>query len=123
MISQSDLVALIEAHRLPLSDEKDLQAELARVFDVAGIIYQREVSLSFADIPDFMVFGAPGLTRGIAVEVKIKGQRRAIYRQIERYCAHEDVTGLVLATNVPMGVPDTIHGKPVALARLSRGWL
>lgn len=132
---RADIIALIETHRLPLSDEKDLQAELAAVLGGAGISYRREVRLSATDIVDFMVWdladsqlspddavsrlGAPAL----AIEVKIKGQRRAIYRQLERYCAHDDVAELVLATNVPMGLPDAINGKPVALARLSRGWL
>ncbi|WP_316234641.1 hypothetical protein [Bradyrhizobium sp. SZCCHNR1020] len=114
---RNDIIALIESARLPLADEKILQAELARLFDGAGIVYRREVRLSAADIVDFMI------ADGLAIEIKIKGQRRAIYKQLERYCAHAHVGEIVLATNVAMGLPDAINGKPVGLARLGRGWL
>ncbi|MGJ4888924.1 hypothetical protein ACQR1Y_12060 [Bradyrhizobium sp. HKCCYLRH3099] len=119
-----EIVNLIEVHRLPLQDEKATQAELARVLDGADELHQREVRLSAADIVDFMLpLVADQYAGGIAIELKIKGQRRAIYRQLERYCAHEDVAALILATNVPMGLPDQINGKPVMLARLGRAWL
>lgn len=80
----------------------------------ASIMARREVELVKGDIIDFMV--GP-----IGVEVKIKGQRRAIYRQCERYCEHACVGSLVLATNVAMGMPETINGKPVFVASLGRG--
>lgn len=118
------VVSQIEAHRLPLQDEKSTQAELARLLDAIGLTYRREVRLSAADIVDFMLpVAAEQGSGGIAIELKIKGQRRAIYRQLERYCAHDDVAALILATNVPMGLPDQINGKPVALARLARAWM
>ena len=49
--------------------------------------------------------------------------RRDIYRQVERYCAYPVVGEIVLATNVPMALPDFIVGKPTGVAALGRGWL
>jgi hypothetical protein len=110
------LTRLLISHRLPLSDEKILQAEMASVFLGAGIAFDREVRLGDGDIVDFMVGGT-------AIEVKIKGARRAIYRQLERYARHERVAAILLATNVPMGLPALIGGKPAAVAELGRCWL
>lgn len=110
------IIRLIETRRLPLSSEKRLQAVLADEFARAGIAADREVDLGDGDIIDFMI-GDVGL------ELKIKGQRRAIFRQCERYCGHERIGALVLATNAAMGLPGSIGGKPVHVVSLSRGWL
>lgn len=117
MTLRAHIADLLTKHRLPLSDEKILQAEMARVFAEAGLPYAREVTLGEGDIVDFMV----GETT--AVEVKIKGSKRAIFRQCERYCGHDRVAELVLATNVPMSLPPEICGKPVAVSLLGFGWL
>jgi hypothetical protein len=116
MILRAQIVHILTSHRLPLSDEKQLQEAMAVVFSAANLTFQREVRLADGDIVDFMV----GVT---AVEVKIKGNRRDIYRQIERYCTHAAVAELVLATNVPMSLPAFINGKAVSVAHLGRGWL
>lgn len=113
---RAHIIELLTSHRLSLSDEKDLQAEISDVFEAAALDFEREVRLGAHDIVDFMV-------EGIAVEVKIKGSRRAIYRQLERYCGYDAVAGIVLATNVPMALPIDICGKPTAIAHLGRGWL
>jgi hypothetical protein len=82
------IIDLLNRNRLPLSDEKRLQAEMALVFDTAGLTFRREVRLGARDIVDFMVEDDPCPPDGgsqIAIEVKIGGSRRAIYRQLERY--------------------------------------
>jgi hypothetical protein len=81
------------------------------------------VNLGDGDIVDFLVITEVMPLSGVAIEVKIKGSRRAIYRQIERYCRHDAVEEIVLATNVPMSLPATIGGKSAYVANLSRGWL
>lgn len=123
MSLRDDIIALIERSRLPLADEKALQAEMAMLFAGAGLFVDREVRLSPDDIVDFLAFEPMELFYGLAIEVKIKGQRRAIYKQLERYCGHPRVTGIVLATNIVLGLPPRINGKPVTLANLGRGWL
>lgn len=111
-----NIKAIIERHRLPLSDEKVTQTAIANAFEFAGVLFEREVRLSEADIVDFMV-------GGVAVEVKIKGAKAAIYRQLERYVEHDCVTSILLVTSRSMHLPSTINGKPTLVASLSRGWM
>jgi hypothetical protein len=121
-ILRAHIIDLLNRHRLPLSDEKVLQAEMAIVFESAGLSFRREVGLNDKDIVDFMVDERADL-KSIAIEVKIGGSRRAIYRQLERYAAHDAVGSILLATNVPMSLPAEIEGKPTSIAALGRGWL
>ncbi len=110
------LVRFLGSYRWPLSDEKRLQEVMAEQFAAAAVAAAREVDLGNGDIIDFMI-------GGVGMEVKIKGSKRAIYRQCERYCAHDRVEALILATNVATGMPATINGKPVLVALLGKGWL
>jgi len=57
------------------------------------------------------------------IEVKIGGNRRTIFKQVERYCQHVEIAEIVLATNVVMGLPAMINRRPTAVAELGRGWL
>jgi hypothetical protein len=112
------IARLIERARLPLSSEKAVQADLGAVLSQANIAHEREYRLNDRDIPDFFL---PG---GVVLEVKMKGARKMdVYRQLERYAAHSDVHALVLVTNLAMGMPAAINGKPVLMTSLGRGWL
>lgn len=113
----SQLADLIRRHRIDLTDEKRAQADMEKVFAAAGYQVAREHRLSGADIVDFMVNGS------IAVEVKVGGSRMAIYRQLERYAAHDSVTDLLLVSNVPITLPKTINGKAAAVAQLGAAWI
>ena len=116
MTTVAEIVAALRPLRLPLSDEIRLHQHMADAFDSAGIGYQREVRLSPRDRVDFLV-GTVG------IEVKIKGGKRDIFRQLERYAEHDGVGALLLVSNVPMGLPPTINGKPVTYFSLARAWL
>ncbi|EJN14727.1 hypothetical protein PMI42_01700 [Bradyrhizobium sp. YR681] len=126
MTTRAMIVDIFGRYRLPLSDEKDLQAKIAEMLELEQVPFVREVRLDDSDIVDFMV-GEGALLQPLApccaIEVKIGGSRRAIYRQVERYCAHPQVAEIVLATNVPMNLPDEVGGKPTAVANLGRAWL
>jgi hypothetical protein len=63
------------------------------------------------------------LPGGIAVECKLRGQRKAIYKQLRRYAHHNDVNEIVLITNTSMGLPQRIEGKPAYYASLGIAWL
>ena len=110
------VVQLVERNRCSLQDEKRTQVDLAKVFAEDGLNASREHRLSTNDIPDFFV-------DGVVIEVKIKGQRTAIYRQIERYCMHPEVKGIVLVTSKSILLPPSINGLPARVASLSKAWL
>lgn len=110
------IIQLVEQSRCSLQDEKRTQVDLAKVFAAGGIEASREHRLSAGDIPDFFV-------DGVVVEVKIKGQRTAIYRQIERYCGYPEVKGVVLVTCKSIHLPVAINGLPARVASLSKAWL
>lgn len=112
------VVEIIARARVDLSDEKRTQRDIAEVFTAAQIPFEREVKLTKKDIVDFMV-------GDVAVEVKLKTgtSKMDIYRQLERYADSEKVKALVLVTNLAMGLPETIKGKPVYFVSLGRAWL
>lgn len=112
------LLTFIHARRFPLGNEKETQAAMAGELRREGIAFEREWRLSEQDIPDFFF-----RSTGLVVEVKIKKGARAIYSQIERYCEHDSVQGIVLVTNAAMGLPRLILGKPAFLVSLGRAWL
>jgi hypothetical protein len=115
-MTPQEVVRFFETHRFLLSDEKALQRAIADEMEEAGITFDREVDLGDGDIIDFMV-------GDVGIEVKIQGQRRAIYRQCVRYCEHNELVSLVLATNAAMGMPAVLSGKPVFVANLGKAWL
>lgn len=90
------------------------QADIAEVLEklVGTSGFTKEAKIGPRERIDFMVEG------GIGIEAKIKGDARAIYRQLERYAACDEITGLILITGKAMGCPDTINGKPVHMVRL-----
>lgn len=110
------LVKFLETRRWPLSDETRLQECVADELTRSAYVFEREVRLAKGDIIDFMV-------GSIGIELKIAGQRRAIYRQCERYCAHDRVQALILGTSAAMGLPESINERPVFVALLGIGSL
>lgn len=121
MTDAPSICAIIASGRFDLTNEAATQADLhahlvARLPE--GVACEREVRLSAAERPDILVDGE------IAIEVKIKGARKAsIWRQLKRYAEHDAVRALILVTNVSMGLPPTILGKPAYYVSLGRAWL
>lgn len=114
-----DLIRLLRRGRFDLSTEKHLQAGVEQVLSAEGVRFEREKGLSDRDIPDFLVSG------GIVIECKLhkKARKMEVYRQLCRYAEHADVTAIILASNISMGLPTDINGKPTFVASLSHGWL
>lgn len=114
-ILYSTLLTLRKA-RLSVSLESETQVQcqdaLADIPDV-----QRHFKLNDKDIPDFFISGF------IAVEVKIKGDAKAIKKQCDRYCADRRVKCLILITNRSMGFPSSINGKDCYVINIGRAWL
>jgi hypothetical protein len=110
------LVRVLSSRRFRLDSEKLLQDQVASALGAAGYAARREARLAPSDVIDFLV-------EDVGIEAKIKGQRRAILRQCERYCRCDAVGALVLVTNAAMGFPPALEGKPVFVVALGRGWL
>jgi len=108
------LMASMKNRRVPISNEKRTQQKIAEVIQPLGFI--KEYQLDEKNIPDFFA-------EGIAVEIKIKGQRVAIYRQMKRYCQFSNVIVIVLITGRSMGLPEEISGKPCYYINLTRAFL
>lgn len=116
----SRVASLLERLRLDLSQEKLAQGELEKILQTAGIAFEREKRLSDQDIPDFLL-NVDGV--GIALELKTRAQRKAIYRQLERYAQHGEVDAVLLYTGTAMGLPATINDKPARTVSMGAGWL
>lgn len=94
------------------ANEDDLQRGIALALDDAGIAYQREHDLGRAGRVDFFV-------DGIALEVKVRGGRAEVVRQLHRYAEHESVAEVLLVTpSLRLDVPLELTGKPVSVCRL-----
>lgn len=118
-MTAADIVLLLRKEKFELQDEKILQLQLLALFHnhIPTDEIEKEFYLDDKNIPDFMLFG------NIAVEVKIKGRKIAIYKQCERYCQFDQVNELILITNVNMGFPEEINNKNCYVHNLAKSWL
>lgn len=118
--SLSQLAHFCAGLRLDLAQEKRSQVELEQALVQEGLRFERERPLCSRDIPDFIVH-LNGYV--IVLELKTRAQRTAIYKQLERYAAHDEVHALLLLTGTAMGLPEVIQGKPADVVSLGGGWL
>ncbi|MCP4573311.1 MAG: hypothetical protein GY838_13230 [bacterium] len=88
--------------------ETELQIGISRRLQAAGVHHRREVQLTPTDRIDFMI-------GKLGAEVKTKGSRSALLRQLHRYAKSEEVEALLLITTSPplARIPDEIAGVPV----------
>lgn len=110
------VLSLLRRTRFNLTSESQLQQEISQVFTAINLTFEREFSLDKYSRPDFMI-------GDIAIEVKIKGSKKAIYKQCVRYCEHPKVATLILVTSKTMGFPPFINDKPCFVVVLGRSWL
>lgn len=108
---------LLRTQRFIISNEKSVQAEMERVFKANGFNHIREYDLDEQSTIDFL------MDDGIGIEVKIKGQKRAIYNQCLRYSKIPKIQQLILVTSVSTGMPNALNGKPIYILNLSKAWL
>lgn len=110
------ILDVITSSRFPVDNEKDLQSAIESKFIEKKVEFIREHRLDDKNIPDFFI-------DGIAIEVKIKGNAKSIYKQCVRYCEFNEVKILILLTNRSIGFPKEINGKPCYLISLGKSWL
>ncbi len=114
MIDASVMSVLKAKYPLTM-DELSIHRKMAENFDRLGIAYEREVVLSDDSRIDFLI-------GNLGIEVKIKGSKKAIYYQCERYCKFDRISELVLLTNVPMVFDSHILGKPFHIIQMGKAW-
>lgn len=108
---------ILRSAKLDLSSEKAVQEGIESLLKRESMMFDREFRLSDSDIIDFFIYG-------VGVEVKINSRNKVkIFRQLERYAKHEQITSLILVTSHPMGLPETIMGKDAYLINISAGWI
>lgn len=113
------LLTILKSKRFQLFTEKVLQLEIMELlsnhFKPEEI--QKEFVLDTHSIIDFLLF------ENVGIEVKMNGQKKAIYKQCERYCSFPTIQYLILITSKAIGMPESINGKPVLSINISRAWL
>lgn len=116
-MSASEIVNLIRRVRIDLSTEKRSQADIESALTASGVAFIREHPLSKSDVVDFMV-------GSIALELKLRGSRKMeVFRQLKRYALHPEVSTIILASNLSMGLPTSIEGKDAYFVKLGEAWL
>lgn len=116
IINIDSMLSLIRRYRFSLTDEKETQREIEEMLKENNIVYSREHRLSKEDIPDFLI-------SGLCIEVKLKGTKKNIYKQLERYSKYDEVEQILLVTNKSLGMPLCINNKASSLINLGRTWL
>lgn len=116
----SRLIEILSSYTFSLNDEKVCQREIAEVLTQRHVEFEREFDLrpyGGAGIVDFLVGGC------VAVEVKLKGQRKSVYRQCRDYCKSDNVESLVLLSSLAMKLPEEIEGKSCFVVSLGSAYL
>lgn len=95
-------------------DEDELQVALAYVLTRSGFDVQREVVLGPRNRVDLLI-GRTG------VEVKVKGTKAEVVRQLTRYARSDLIDDLVLVSPLSRHwqMPATVGGKPLLVVRLA----
>ncbi len=123
-----DLIKLIKKYKFSLEDEVLLKQQMEKVFVEHNMHFISEYILDKKNRLDFWIYlgplvkGKPLSEKAYAIEVKIKGNAKQIFKLCERYCQFP-IAGLVLITNKAMGFPKEINGKPCYVINLGMGWL
>lgn len=111
------IAAAISSARINLTTEAAAHRDILDALEAAGIASATEAVLAPGERIDVLC-GAVG------VEIKVGHTRRTVWRQLERYAAHDRIRALVLATGAAW--PEDLRevgGKPLIVVNLSRGWL
>lgn len=85
------VLAVLRGTRFLWSTEDDLQRGLDEALRGAGLTVEREYRIDVRSRLDLLV-------GRVGIEVKVKGDWRAVARQVERYCTSAAIDSLVLVT-------------------------
>lgn len=113
-----DVMEVISKLKLNLTVESVAQIQIEVALLRKGFSFTRHIEFDDKNIPDFF-----DQETGITIEVKLKGQKMAIYRQCARYCKFDQVKEIILVSNRAMKIPKTILGKPAHFFHIGKAWL
>lgn len=104
---------VLHAHRFHFTSETELQDGIETALREANFTPQPEVVLTVGERIDFLV-------ENVGIEVKVKGSKSTLLRQMLRYAMCPEIHGLIIATTLARhrGVPPTLNGKPITLVYL-----
>ena len=117
----TELKKILGTGRYDLQDEKVIQMQISDALTAPDINHVRELRLSPKDIIDFYLPTCD--ENGIGIEIKLSGNAKIIYKQLERYCKYPQISEIILITNKTIGLPKAILGKPTHIIKLGRAWL
>ena len=101
-----------------LSNEKELQADVYNALIEEGFEVEREVTLAEGSIIDHTA-RTPYSDLVVGIECKIRGDRAAILRQVDRYVATGQIDALMLLTQKSVDLPDSLGDVPLLRVRPS----
>lgn len=115
MAASAAVIAALRGVRLPCHDEKALQAAISDALAAAELAHEREVAVTggFIDI----------LSGDVAIEAKLAGSGRGIFRQLQGYAEDPRIAEFVLVTNKAVSMPPLIRSKPCFVVSVGRAWL
>lgn len=102
-----------------ISEEYDLQGEIANALLQAGLGFEKEYVLGPGNRVDFLT------SDGVAVEVKKgKPNRARLCEQIFRYAGFDSVRGIIIVveTSIKFPIPGEVNGKPCTTLGLRGLW-
>lgn len=107
----------LAALRLPAQPEEyDIHAQVAEALGAAGIPFEHEYRLGPRCRIDF---------RAGRVGIEVKKGRPApaeLRRQLARYLAFDELSGMVVVVQRATALPERVGGKPVRLLSTNRLW-
>lgn len=114
----------IHAFRIPVSREDQTQAGIEKALNEKGITFTAQKILTAQERIDIYCNSGDFSAAPIGIEIKVKGSRPQIMRQLERYAALPDIHGLMLVTGVAWPFASgEIGGKPFMAIRIGQNWL
>ncbi len=110
-MNAQDVASRIRKYKYNFSNEKELQAGINLALSGCDENFVRESPLGEAGIIDFFFLG------GIGVEVKIKGSKMSVMRQLARYAKRPEIAALILVTtrNQLRAMPPELNEKEITV--------
>ena len=108
-VTPATLVEILRRYRIQGNCEASVQVAILRAFEAEHVTYVRECDLGVG------VGRIDFFCSGVGVEVKTRGSRNDVLRQLKRYADCDLIDGLVLVTtrNSLRAMPESLNGKPV----------